>query len=79
MTTISLTVGDGTFPFECRELHGEERLDEPSRFDVVAFSAQAIAIDDVLGQPCSMRQVSRLARRSSSTGVPSICRSRTQT
>lgn len=55
MTTIALTVGDGTLPFECREVHGEERLGEPSRFDLVAFSAQAVAIDDVLGQPCSIR------------------------
>jgi type VI secretion system secreted protein VgrG len=51
MTMIALTVGDGTIPFECRELLGEERLGEPSRFDVVAFSAQPVLIDDVLGQP----------------------------
>jgi type VI secretion system secreted protein VgrG len=55
MTMIALTVGDGTIPFECRELLGEERLGEPSRFDVVAFSAQPVLIDDVLGQPCSIR------------------------
>jgi type VI secretion system secreted protein VgrG len=50
MTPASLVLGDGKTRLECREVTGEERLGEPSRFEVELFSPEPVETADVLGK-----------------------------